>query len=291
MGTLLALSLPAGGERQQRWVEITFEVAAACERVMSRHDPDSDLSRVNRVAGRARLLRSPDLAATLRAARAWAERTHGGFDPTVAPLLDEWRRARRSGALPSRSRLHAARRRVGWQAIIVRGERVGLARRGATLDLGAFGKGAALDQIATTLRRERCGAALLNFGESSLAAIGRPRREPWGVLLRHPAGGFAGEFPLCDRACSPSSTLGQTWGRGRHRLSHVVDPRTGRPLRALAQVTVLARSAAKAEALSTALLVLGRAALAAAARRFGVDVCWIDAAGMWLSPRFPLTLA
>jgi thiamine biosynthesis lipoprotein len=187
--------------------------------------------------------------------------------------------------------VRAARRHVGWEAITIRGERVGLARRGAALDLGAFGKGVALDRIATRLRRERCGAALLNFGESSLVAIGRSPRQPWRVLLRHPVGGFAGEFPLRDRACSTSGTRSRAWGRGRRRVSHVVDPRTGRPLRALAQVTVLAPSAAKAEALSTALLVLGRPALAAAARRFNVDVCWIDAAGMWLSPRFPLTPA
>jgi FAD:protein FMN transferase len=287
MGTLLALSLPAAAPRHRRWVELTFATAAACERVMSRHDPDSDLNRVNRLAGRAALVRSPDLAAALATARAWAERTGGGFDPTVAPVLDEWRRASRRGSAPAAGRLRAARHRVGWEAITVRGERVGLARRGAALDLGAFGKGAALDRITATLRRERCGAALLNFGESSLAAIGGR----WRVLLRDPAGGFVGEFPLRDRACSTSGSFGQTWGRGPRRVSHVVDPRTGRPLRTAAQVTVLARSAAKAEALSTALLVLGRPALPAAARRFGVDVCWIDAAGVWLSPRFPLTAA
>ena len=285
MGTLLALSLPALAGH--RWAEAAFAVATACERVMSRHDPDSDLSRVNRLAGRSRLFRSPALAATLRAARAWAARTEGGFDPTVAPLLDAWRAGGRRGAGPARSWVGAARRRVGWRAITVRGERVGLARGGAVLDLGAFGKGVTLDRITRMLRRQRCATALLNFGESSLAAIGQPPRGPWRVLLRHPAGGFVGEFRLRDGACSTSGTRGQTWGR--RRVSHLVDPRSGRPLRGVAQVTVLARSAAKAEALSTALLVLGRPALAAAARRFRVDVCWIDAQGLWLSPGFPLT--
>jgi FAD:protein FMN transferase len=291
MGTLLALSVPADDPRRSRWVQVTFEAAAACERVMSRHDPDSDLSRVNRLAGRTPLLSAPELARTLGTARAWAERTGGSFDPTVVPILDEWRRASRLGVVPSPHSLRAVRRRVGWEAITVDGERVGLARRGAAVDLGAFGKGVALDRITAMLRRERCGAALLNCGESSLAAIGRPSRGAWRVLLRHPAGGFVGEFPLRDRACSTSGTRGRTLGGGRRGVSHVVDPRTGRPLRARAQVTVLARSAATAEALSTALLVLGRPALAATARRFRVDVCWIDASGLWLSPRFPLTPA
>ena len=289
MGTLLALSLPPDCEHERRWVEVTFAAATACERVMSRHDPDSDVSRVNRRAGQRRLLHSPILAATLGAARQWAERTAGGFDPTVAPVLDEWRRASRSGRAPTGRRLRAARARVGWDAITVDGDRVGLARVGAALDLGGFGKGAALDHIAAELRREGCHAAMLNFGESSLAAIGRPPGGRWRVLLRDPFGGFLGEFPLRDRACATSATRGTTLRLGRQRLSHIVDPRSGRPLRRHAQVTVLARSAAVAEALSTALLVLGRTALAEAARRFDVDLCWVDATGRWVSPWFPLT--
>jgi FAD:protein FMN transferase len=289
MGTLLALSLPAGA-LDSTVTTLAFETAAACERIMSRHDPASDLSRVNRLAGSAELVESPELAATLRAARTWAERTQAAFDPTVAPVLDAWQRAARHGRAPTRRRLRAAQRCVGWSAIVVEGDRVALSRRGAAVDLGAFGKGVALDRIAAALRNEGCRAAMLNFGESSLVAIGRPPRGRWRVVLRHPLGGFVGEFPLRDRACSTSGTAATIVGAPRpHR--HVVDPRTGRPLSRLAQVTVLARSAAAAEALSTALLVAGRAALAEAAARFDVDVCWIDAAGIWRSPWFPLTPA
>jgi FAD:protein FMN transferase len=249
---------------------------------MSRHDRASDLSRLNRAAGSGRFLHAPELATALRAARRWAERTGGGFDPTVAPLLDAWRRAGRRGRAPAPGAVRAALRLVGWPAISVRGAEVRLERPGTALDLGAFGKGIALDRITPALRGEGCAAAFLNFGESSLAAIGGP----WRVVLRHPAGGFVGEFTLRDRACSTSGTRGQALGRGR--VSHVVDPRRGRPLRGTAQVTIVARSAAAAEALSTASLVLGRPWLARVARRFDVEVCWIDGAGTWLSPRFPL---
>jgi len=288
MGTLLALSMPRAPVDQEAWIRLTFDTAAACEREMSRHDPASDVSRVNRHAGDRALVHAPALAATLASARAWAEHTGGAFDPTVAPVLDLWRRAARRGALPPRRTLERARQRVGWQAITVRGEHVGLARAGAALDLGAFGKGAALDRIGAALRRARCGAAMLNFGESSLLAIGRPRRRRWEILLRHPLGGFAGRFALRDRACSTSATLGASARVGRRRVGHVADPRSGRPLREPAQVTVLAASAAAAEALSTALLVQGRRALAETAQRFDVDVCWIDGHGVWTSPWFPL---
>jgi thiamine biosynthesis lipoprotein len=284
MGTLLALSLPDDAIDARRWAAIVFDTAAACEHVMSRHDRSGDLGHLNRLAGCGTFLHAPELARILRSARRWAERTGGGFDPTVAPLLDAWRRAGRRGQAPAPTTVRMARQLLGWRTIDVRGDQVRLLRAGATLDLGGFGKGVALDRIARALRRERCPGALLNFGESSLMAIGGP----WRVVLRHPDRGFAGEFSLRDRACSTSGTLGRTLGRGRGRVSHVLDPRRGRPLRRHAQVTVLARSAAAAEALSTALLVLGRPGLAPVMRRFDVDVCWIDGAGTWLSPRFPL---
>src|SRR5262249_35679543 len=155
---------------------------------------------------------------------------------------------------------------VDWQAIEVRGHRVALRQPGTAVDLGGFGKGITLDLIAATLRDERCGAAFLNFGESSLVAIGRPPRARWRVGLRHPRGGFVGEFPLGRRACSTSATFGRPLRIGSRSVGHVVDPRTAYPVRGRAQVTVLAPSAAVAEAASTALLVRGRAAFEALAR-------------------------
>jgi len=107
-------------------------------------------------------------------------------------------------------------------------------------------------------------------------------------VLRHPARGVVGEFPLEGRACSTSATFGQTLKAGSRRVGHVLDPRTGRPVRVMAQVTVLARSAAVAEAASTALLVLGRSSVATLAARLNLDACWVDRAGVFTTPRFPL---
>ena len=78
---------------------------------------------------------------------------------------------------------------------------------------------------------------------------------------------------------------------GRTVLGHIVDPRTGKPLRRHAQVTVLAPSATVAEALSTALLVLGPRALHDVARDFGIDACWIDRRGIRTTPGFGIRRA
>jgi FAD:protein FMN transferase len=288
MGTLLAVTARAGSaEDVSGTLAEAFAIAATWERVLSRHDPASCLSRVNRAAGRWTAIDSAELALALRRARALARLTRGCFDPTAAPILALWRRAARRGAVPSARALARARARVGWRGIRVRRRRVALARAGMALDLGGFGKGLALDRIVSRLGR-RGPALLLNFGESSLAPAGRRLGRGWPVLLRDPRGGFAGELRLVDEACSTSGTHGQTVVVAGRRRSHIVDPRDGRPVRGHAQVTVLARSAAVAEALSTAILVAGRSEMERLAARVGGDACWIDASGVHTTPGFAL---
>jgi thiamine biosynthesis lipoprotein len=289
MGTFLAVTVPSHDpETARRSLAATFETATACEGVMTRHRPDSAVRRLNERAGDPDGIRSIELAQTLRLARHLAHATDGAFDPTVAPLLDVWHRASRRSSWPAPHELRAARAAVGWQAIAVADDRVSLLRPAMGVDLGGFGKGVALDRIADRLKQERCGAALLNFGESSLLAIGRPPRGRWCVVLRHPRGGFVGEFPLGRRACSTSATFGQSVRIGSRAVSHIVDPRTARPIRGRAQVTVLAPTAAVAEATSTALLVRGRAGFEDFAGRLDVDACWIDDGGIVTTRWFPL---
>jgi thiamine biosynthesis lipoprotein len=285
MGTLLALTVPT---TEQRHVAMTFDTARRWERALSRHDPASALRRLARPGSTSHaggFVVSAELARALRIARTLAQRTDGAFDPGVGAALALWREATCAGRAPSARALRAATRHRAWDALEIRGARVELKRSGIELDLGGIGKGLALDRITCRLRRAGCTAAILNFGESSLVAIGH-----WRVYLRHPRGGFAGQFDLHDRACSTSGTYGHFLSIGRRRVSHVVDPRTGQPLRALAQVTVISRSAAVAEALSTACLVLGRQSVARIARRFRVEVCWIDRRGFITTPRFPLAV-
>jgi thiamine biosynthesis lipoprotein len=156
------------------------------------------------------------------------------------------------------------------------------------IDLDGIGKGVALDRIAATLKRSGAVPALLNFGESSLLAVGRGPKAGWRVLLRHPLGGFVGEFRLRNGACSTSATLGRRATVEGRRIGHILDPRTGRPRQAAAQAVVLARSAAVAEAVSTALLVLGRRSMNRLAKRLRVEACWIDRSGIRTTRGFVL---
>ncbi|NIR59009.1 MAG: FAD:protein FMN transferase, partial [Gammaproteobacteria bacterium] len=159
-------------------------------------------------------------------------------------------------------------------------------RPGARLDLGAIAKGYALDRLAGQLRAAHAAAdgsgpvALLNFGQSSYWALGTPPdAEVWTLLLRHPARETpAGTIGLRNQALSISAALGDSSVIEGRRYGHVIDPRTGEPLHRAAQVAALAPDATQAEAISTAVLVLGAdEGLAWVESLPGCEALWIDA--------------
>jgi thiamine biosynthesis lipoprotein len=256
MGTVLEISLCAP-ERAlgARWLDELFAEVARLERIFSRFDPQSDLSRVNARAGRGPVAVPPELLRISEESLALGRLSRGTFDIAVGPLVALWSAAGRSGVLPGESELERARACAGPE--LVRVDRAAgtleLARDCASLDLGGIAKGWTLDRLAEALRAKGVTRALLNFGGSSLAALGSPPDAArWGVLA-----GEAGELYLRDQSLSVSGSLGQTVEIAGRSYGHVVDPRTGRALTEANLAVVLAGSGTRAEVLSKALLVLG----------------------------------
>jgi thiamine biosynthesis lipoprotein len=135
-------------------------------------------------------------------------------------------------------------------------------RRPIELNLGAIGKGYAIDRAAAVLRTDfHIRAALIEGGHSSIRAIGALAGSPdgWPVALADPfrPGRTLMILRLRDRALGNSGAAHQFFIDGGRRYGHVLDPRTGRPAATLASATVLAPTAAEADALSTAFFAMG----------------------------------
>lgn len=257
MGTVLDVELYGG---DQSVLERLFAEVARLERLTSRYDPATEISRLNASAGRGPRAVDPDLARLLAASVEYAELTRGSFDVTVGPLLALWREAAARDSPPAAEEIARARARVGAHHLRVdlRGGTAELPLAGSAIDLGGVAKGFAIDRGVALLRAAGVEAALLSFGGSSLHAYGAPPGErAWRVLLRDAAGGFAGTLALRDRALSVSASLGGGFEIAGRRYGHVIDPRTGEPLVRRRLAAVVDPSGARAEALSTALLVLG----------------------------------
>lgn len=256
MGSILEITLVGVAETEaNRALEKAYSEVARLEKLASRHDTESALSRLNRGEGLDAL--PPDLLALLRESVRYAEMTRGAFDISVGTWVDLWIAAAERDRLPSVVEREAARARSGPHAFSIDERGRAVLAEGARLDLGAIAKGFALDRLVADVAPGARGA-LFNFGQSSYWGLGRPAdSDAWRLLLRDPDGGYAGTLELHDRALSISASLGRSSAIEGRRYGHIIDPRSGEALYRNAQVAVLAPHASLAEALSTAVLVMG----------------------------------
>jgi len=290
MGTILEITLwaPETPLAPETLAEL-FEVAGRLDTAMTIYDPNSQLSKLNQAAGRGPVEVGPELAQILEDSARYSRLTRGSFDVTVGPLVALWTHAGETGVAPSAEAIAQARARVGADRIRVEGSRAALAQEGVSVDLGGIAKGWALDQMLPLLRARGIDRALLDFGQSSVWALGAPPGAAgWRLLARGPDDGALGVLTLSDQALSVSGSLGQWVEIGGRRYGHVLDPRSGLPLERRRQALVVAPDAALAEALSKALLILGeQEGIALVAAQPGCDGMLVDAeGGSWETPRW-----
>ncbi|MFM1903075.1 MAG: hypothetical protein RLZZ440_975, partial [Planctomycetota bacterium] len=227
----------------------------------------SELAAINAAAGDWVAI-SPDTFALLALARDLHARTGGAFDIAAGPLVRAWGFFERQGRTPAAEELAAALAASGTRHLELDpdGCRARLAVLGATLNPGGIGKGWAVDRAVDHLLAAGVPSGLVHGGQSSVRAFGTqgpalPGRGGWRVGLRHPLrpGRRLATFTLRDRALGTSGSGTQFFvDRGR-RLGHLLDPRSGRPAEGVISATVLAPTAAEADALATAAYVLGEA--------------------------------
>lgn len=229
------------------------------ESVLTRFDPESPLSQLNRGAG-SWVLVPPLLYRAVAAALEAARDTGGIYDPTVLDALEAAGYSRSFELGPEPRRL--ARPAGHWAGITLEPRlRAIHLPRGVGLDLGGIGKGLAVDGAThraarEALRRGRHPSYIINAG-GDLAVDTAPGEPPVQVDIDdpyHPGRNLA-SLALARGAVATSSTLGRRWGEGLH---HIIDPRTGRPSESgIVAATVVAGRASRAETLAKACIVMG----------------------------------
>lgn len=258
--------------------ELAVDALDLVEQIESRitvYRDSSEVARLNATAAEGWQPVSPDLFALLLHARDLWARTGGAFDCASGALTRAWGFLERRGRTPADDALRAARERSGLGLVEFddEGRRVRFLRPGVELNLGAIGKGWAIDRALGELRAAGVESVLVHGGQSSVRARGvqgpaLPGRRGWQVGLRHPLrpAQRLATITLDDRALGTSGSGTQFFVERGHKLGHILDPRTGRPATAgVISATVIAPEAADADALATALYVLGPEGLACVA--------------------------
>jgi thiamine biosynthesis lipoprotein len=239
-----------------------FDRINALDGVMSDWRRDSELSRLNRQAGSGPVPVSDDLLAVIARARTLAQQTDGAYDPTVGPLVALWRQARETGRLPEPEAIVEARSRVGWDLIDVQpfDKTIGLTQPSMSLDLGGIGKGFAADAALDTLRRLGLTQCLVDLGGDLAVGASPPDRPGWRVALpMRDEHGRSIIVLLAGVGIATSGSTTQYVDIDGTRYAHIIDPATGLGLTNLTVATVIAADAATADALASAVCVLGPA--------------------------------
>ena len=235
------------------------------DRLMSHYRTDSPLSRLNRDAARGPVAPEPELFDFIATAVRFSIESGGAFDITVGPLMKAWGFFGGDGRLPAPGELARARDVTGYTFVRIDRERRTIVydRPGVEIDLGGIAKGYAVDRAVEVLRRGGVTAALVSAGGSTLYAIGtRPGGSPWQVDVQDPVDGSRVAFTvaLVDRALSVAGASEKWFEAGGTRYSHIMDPRTGRPVQGVLSVVVVSDTGLEGDALDDALFVQGAGA-------------------------------
>ena len=258
------VSLRAAGEE-------ALDEVVRIEGRLSLYKATSEIARVNALASRGKVRVSATTFRLLQHARLLHEQTGGVFDITIAPLVKCWGFMGGQGRLPSDAEIEEALARVGMTHVELDESdfSVRFLREGMMIDLGAIGKGFALESAAESLRENGVESAFLHGGTSTVHCIGKPMdAEVWKVALDYPKS--PGAVSEATKVTTPLAvvrlkdeglSVSGVWGRAiQHEgkiLGHVLDPRTGRPVMGAMMSCVVLPSATETDALSTALLVAG----------------------------------
>jgi FAD:protein FMN transferase len=240
--------------------ESAFREIARLEDVLSSWNPASEVSRLNARAGDGPQPVSVDLARVAEESAALCTTTGGAFDPSVGPLLRAWGFYTESPNLPEPETARGAASRVGCDRVSLQPDPRSIALAdGAALDFGGIGKGYAVDRALAILRARGVTRAKLDFGSSSLGFLGHVDGG-WPVVVADPLDRDEPllSFRIAEGAISTSSQRERSFERDGRRYGHIFDPRAGRPVESrLLSVTVVASQGSTADALSTALFVMG----------------------------------
>lgn len=263
MGTVFSVAAyGTNSERLQDSVARSFREIDRLDKLMSRYRPESELSAINREAFHRAVVVTPELFRLLQDSLRFSEQTAGAFDMTIGPLMKSWGFFRGCGHVPEPSALEQALRRIGYRHIKLdsAAHTVRFDEPGIELDLGAIGKGYAVDRVVEILRADGVSRALVSGGTSSIYAIGSPPGEyGWEISVCDPFDRRkqACSLRLRNMSISISGSQEKSFLLDGKVYTHLLDPRNGKPVEDMLMTVVIASSSAASDALSTAFFVSG----------------------------------
>ncbi|MDH5674737.1 MAG: FAD:protein FMN transferase [Myxococcales bacterium] len=260
MGTVVAISIVGQEDpRVSAAVDAAFDEIARLEALLSEWRPDSEISAINAAAGRGAVRVGAETLAVVRAGIEVSRWSEGAFDLSWAALRGMYTFQPGEETIPDRAEIAARLPHIDYRKVVIDegASTVKLQETGMQIGTGGIAKGYALDRAAAVLRQAGIERYML-FGGGQVQVSGQRKGRGWRVGIQHPRrDDYFGFLEATAGSISTSGDYEHAFIRDGKRWHHIIDPRTGLPTERSVSVTVLAESGIYADALSTAVFILG----------------------------------
>lgn len=260
MGTVIEITLQTDDEEGAKKATLqAFEEIKRIEQLMSPWIGTSDVSRLNRSAGKDWVKVSPETFDVIQRSQKISGLSEGAFDITIAPLIQLWRKAREKGVPPPPEEIKKVLGLVNFRNLLNRSDgKVFLKRKGMAIDLGGIAKGYAVDRAFEILTSLGYKNLIVNAG-GDLRTGGLKNNEPWSIGIQNPrsAEKVMATISVSDSAIATSGDYEKFFFHQGKRYHHILNPKTGFPADGYQSVTILSKDGMTADGLATAVFVLG----------------------------------
>lgn len=259
MGTLVEITVShSDAELIQTVTTQAFDEMKRIEKLMSTYIPDSEISRINRAAGKKAISVSPEVEEVIREGIYWSEQSGGAFDITVEPLVQLWDFEGEKEIIPGKNTLRKTASLVNYRNIEIKDHTVRLKKPGMAINVGGLAKGYAVDR-AISILRGGVSSGIVNAGGDLFAFGKKNKRNSWTIGLQHPRKpqDLLAAFAVNNQAIATSGDYQRYFIKDGVRYHHIFDPKTGRPARLMISATLITTEVLDADALATAVFVMG----------------------------------
>ncbi len=236
---------------------ILSEIDTELVRIDSLLNRFSEKSMVSELNRKSRVWAPEDIIYLFSLSDSISRLTDGLFDISVAPLLELWGFYDREFRIPDSTEIITTKELVDFSKVEIKNDSI-IIPEGMKVDLGGIAQGFAADRIGNILRQGHVKSAIINIGGEIMAIGQSPKGRPWHIGVRNPRGkGLIETVELTDGVLSTSGDYEKFFVINNQRYPHIINPKTGFPALDFASVTVFAEKAAFADAIATAIAIMG----------------------------------
>ena len=267
MGTFAEVTIYSHDEKTAgKAIEGALDEMERMDRIMSNYKNDSELSKVNKKATKSPVPCNAELLDVIERSQYYSELSGGAFDITVSPIVSLWGFFSEKGRVPPDKEIEKLLPAVSYKNIVVK--KSAETKKSGTvffkdmktqIDLGAIGKGYAVDKALEIIKKYKLDNACINLG-GNIYVLGTPSgKNAWKIGVQHPRDGneILGYLELKNEATATSGDYERFFEFNGKRYSHIINPQTGRPVSGTIATTIVAPTGTAVDALSTIVFVLG----------------------------------